>query len=289
MLTPDPSMDWTGSVGSAWAEEWRRTDRSFGALTYKLLDPAAIGSFAAALDIGCGAGELVQRLAAAHPAADVLGIDISSELVAVARARCASLANAQIAEADAATWQAPEGRSPDLLISRHGVMFFADPVAAFSHLREQAAPAARLRFSCFRAPKENAWATALASILPTPSQPSDPEAPGPFAFADRARVEKILTAAGWTGVAFEPLDYEMIAGEGDSAIEEAQAYFQRIGPAARALREIPENARPAALEKLRSMVEAHHQSGRVTLDAAAWIVTAHAANASPLVTQSSIT
>ena len=73
------SSEWVGRVGTAWAEEWRRTDRSFGALTDRLLDPAAIGTFDGALDIGCGAGELVGRLAGRRPAARVAGIDISPE------------------------------------------------------------------------------------------------------------------------------------------------------------------------------------------------------------------
>lgn len=268
------ASEWTGRVGGVWAEEWRRTDRSFGALTDRLLDPAAIGSFTHALDIGCGAGEITQRLATARPDAQVLGIDISTRLLAVARDRCADLANASFAEADAAAWQAPDAR-PDLLISRHGVMFFLDPVAAFAHLREQSAPGVRLRFSCFRAREANGWVAALMATLP-PQAPADPAAPGPFAFADRERVEAILAAAGWRDLAFEPVDYAMIAGEGDAAVGEALAYFQRIGPAARALSEMDEEDRGPACERLRAVFTAHSSGGRVSLPAAAWIVTASA-------------
>lgn len=271
----DPSAEWTGRVGHAWAEQWRRTDRSFGALTDRLLNPAVIGDFSQALDIGCGAGELVERLASANQAAQVLGIDISADLLEVARLRCATLANANFAEADASSWQAAPGASPDLLISRHGMMFFADPQAAFAHLRAQAAPAARLRFSCFRARADNGWAAALASVLP-PQAPADPHAPGPFAFADPARVEAILAAAGWQEIGFEPIDYDMIAGEGAEAVEEATAYFQRIGPAARAIAELAEEARPAARERLRGLLAKHSEGDRVSLPAAGWIVTARA-------------
>ncbi|MBX9897027.1 MAG: class I SAM-dependent methyltransferase [Qipengyuania sp.] len=270
------SSEWTGPVGTAWAREWRRTDRSFGALTDRLLDPAAIGGFARALDIGCGAGELVERLAAAHPRARVTGLDISAELLAVARARCAHLPNARFAECDAAQWQAASGEALDLLVSRHGVMFFADPPGAFAHLRAQCAPGATLRFSCFRARADNAWAGALDAALALPPSAAAPDAPGPFAFAERDRVAGILGAAGWTEVAFEPLDYAMIAGEGEGAVEEALSYFQRIGPAARALREMPADGRPAALDRLRGMIAAHHRASQVTMPAAAWIVTARA-------------
>lgn len=269
------TSEWTGRVGNAWAEQWRRTDRSFGALTDRLLDSAAVGTVTRALDIGCGAGELVERLARANSSTKVLGIDISADLLEVARARCAGLANASFAEADAAAWRSAPDARPDLLISRHGVMFFADPVAAFAHLREQSAPGARLRFSSFRARTDNAWATALASALP-PQPSADPAAPGPFAFGDPARVEAILAAAGWAEIAFEPVDYAMTAGEGDSAVEEALAYFQRIGPAARAIAELPETDRPAVRARLRAVLIDHHANGVVTLRAAAWIVTARA-------------
>ena len=273
------ASEWTGRVGGAWAGEWRRTDRSFGALTDRLLDPDAIGGFTAALDIGCGAGELVERLAAAHPAAPVVGVDISPELLDVARARCADLPNARFELADAADWTPAEPLRPELLISRHGVMFFADPVAAFAHLRALAAPGARLRFSCFRGREDNGWAAALASALPVPAEAPDPVAPGPFAFSDPARVEAVLTGAGWRDVGFEPVDYAMIAGEGEDAAEEALAYFQRIGPAARAIAELPEAERPAVRERLRRVLAAHHAGGRVALPSAAWIVTAIAPSA----------
>lgn len=265
------ASEWVDRVGQTWAEEWRRTDRSFGALTDRLLET---GPYAAALDIGCGAGELVQRLASANADAPVIGVDISPQLLDVARARCAGLPNARFECADAAVWSPAGGFRPDLLISRHGVMFFADPVAAFAQLRGQAAPGARLRFSCFRAREDNRWAMALASVLPAPAEPPDPSAPGPFAFADHRRVRAILEPAGWQDIALEPVDYAMIAGDGVDAIDEAVAYFQRIGPAARAIAEAPEAERSAIRARLRAMLATHHHEGRVALPSAAWIVTA---------------
>lgn len=270
--TASPADEWTGRVGDSWAREWRRTDRSFGALTDRLLDPLSLGSYAQALDIGCGAGELVLRLATARPDAVVAGIDISPELVGTARARCAGVPNAHIHEGDAARHR--PATAPDLLVSRHGVMFFADPVAAFAHLREQAAPDARLRFSCFRARAENAWARELAAVLPAPAAPPDPDAPGPFAFGDRDRIVHILAAAGWGDIVCEPIDYAMVAGEGADAIADAADYFQRIGPAARAMAALPEREHAAAAVRLTTMLERFHSGGRVALPAAAWIVTA---------------
>lgn len=272
------ASEWTGRVGTAWSEEWRRTDRSFGALTDRLVDPAALGTFTHALDIGCGAGEVSLRLAEEHPQAQVLGVDVSPELLDVARTRCAQVANVRFAEADAANWHAATDERPDLLISRHGVMFFGDPTAAFAHLRGEANACARLRFSCFRAREDNQWASALASVLPSPRDAPDPDAPGPFAFAEPQRVETILAGAGWREIAFEPFDYAMITGEGDDAVDEALAYFQRIGPAARAMAEMPASDRETTRERLRAMLAEHCQGGRVSLPAAAWIITARVMN-----------
>lgn len=267
------SSEWTGAVGDAWAAEWRRTDRSFGALTDRLLERALAEDYHAALDIGCGAGALVERLARADPAARVTGIDISSELIAAARARCAGLSNARLVEADAASWRPDAGFTPDLLVSRHGVMFFPDPAGAFSHLASQASGPARLVFSCFRSREDNAWAGLLASALP-PQPAGDPSAPGPFAFADPRRVEAILSAAGWREIAFEAVDYAMIAGEGADAVDDALGYFQRIGPAARVLREMEGTDRSTSLARLRAVLEGCAGDGRVAMRAAAWIVSA---------------
>lgn len=271
------ASEWTGRVGGTWACEWERTDRSFGSLTARLLDPAAIGDITNALDIGCGAGEVAIALAARNPEAAITGLDISQDLLGVARERGSVFGNLTFRQGDAARWTPDStARAPDCLISRHGVMFFAEPAAAFAHLRTIAASRASLRFSCFRERAENHWVSLLQSVTPGSSPPSDPHAPGPFAFGEEGRVREILSAAGWHDVALEPCDYAMIAGEGDDALDQAVAYFQRIGPAAGAIADLTEAARERAIEDLRAMLAAHRSDGRVALPASAWIVTARA-------------
>jgi SAM-dependent methyltransferase len=271
------ASEWTGRVGGTWAREWERTDRSFGSLTARLLDPAAIGDSNSALDIGCGAGEVAITLAARNPAAEITGLDISQDLLGVARERGSTFDNLTFREGDAARWTpANTARAPNLLISRHGVMFFDEPAPAFAHLRTIAAKRARLRFSCFRERAENHWVSQLQSVTPASSPPSDPYAPGPFAFGEEGRVRDILTAAGWRDVTLEPYDYAMIAGEGEGALDEAVAYFQRIGPAAGAIADLAGVARDRAIEALRAMLAEHLSQGRVSLPGSAWIVTARA-------------
>ncbi|WP_324827087.1 class I SAM-dependent methyltransferase [Qipengyuania zhejiangensis] len=267
--------EWTGRVGASWAGEWQRTDRSFRPLTERLLEATGAAPFARALDIGCGAGEITYWLAASNPSSNVVGADISEDLVAVARERTAGLTNASIELSDVSSWAAADAARPDLLISRHGVMFFADPVAAFAHLSRAAKNDARLVFSCFRSRRENLWVSELAGALP-PENTLEPEryAPGPFAFGKREFVEDILSQAGWHDIGLEAIDYPMLAGEGENAVDDALSYFLRIGPAARVVAMMDQAKRDEAIPRLRAVIERHQDGASVALPAAGWLVTA---------------
>lgn len=269
--------EWLGRTGQSWAEQWRRTDRSFGPLTEHLLARTRGFAFDAVLDVGCGAGELSLALARGRPHVAVTGLDISPQLIEVARERGANLPNATFETGDAAAWHPPAAFAPDLLVSRHGVMFFDDPVAAFSHLGSIAAPGACLLFSCFRDRIENPFFMEAARLLPTAEAPPPPEAPGPFAFADWKRVTGILESAGWSQVAFEPFDFAMIAGGGEDPVADAVEYFSVIGPAARAASELAPDQRARFLDRLRDLAARNVYDGLVSLRAAVWIVTARKA------------
>jgi SAM-dependent methyltransferase len=267
------TFEWQGRVGDTWATEWQRTDRSFGELQAILLDRiAGYGDrVARVLDIGCGAGATSLAVAERLPRAQILGIDLSSSLVAVANTR-ASGHPCRFVVADASTWDDPAFR-PDLLISRHGVMFFDDPVSAFAHLGAVSTPGARLIFSCFRSPAENAWATEIMALLPD-APASDPHAPGPFAFADRSRVEDILAKSGWKNASPEPVDIAYIAGAGEDPVADALDFFSRIGPAARIAQQLDDASKADFMADLDRVLRNHLYGGTVTFSAAAWIWTA---------------
>lgn len=266
--------EWLGRTGESWAAEWRRTDRSFGMLTERLLQRGRAFTFETVLDVGCGAGELALAIARGRPHCRVRGIDISPQLVAVARERGVNHQHLSFEVEDAALWRPDGSFVPELVISRHGVMFFDRPVAAFAHLREVAAPDAGLLFSCFRGWDENPVFTQVAALLPEPPPPPDPDVPGPFAFSGREKVQAILEQAGWTGIALEPFDFAMILGTGEDPIEDTVSYFASIGVAARAARELDEAARAAFFDRVRELAARNLREGIVTMRAAAWIVTA---------------
>ncbi|QZH74427.1 MAG: class I SAM-dependent methyltransferase [Erythrobacter sp.] len=266
--------EWQGNVGTTWAEEYRRTDRSFSQLTEQLLALTRHFVFSRVLDVGCGAGELSLAIARGRPDVSVIGVDVSPQLVDVARERASHLANVQFELADAAQWRCDPSVAPDLLVSRHGVMFFDDPPAAFAHLAAQAAPKAGMLFSCFRSPSENPFFSEVVRLLPDPPERGDPLAPGPFAFADGTRVHAILSESGWSQISVTPVDFPMIAGTGADPVGEAVTYFSRIGPAAKAAAQMEPEARERFFKRIRALAERHEHGGIVALPAAAWIVTA---------------
>jgi SAM-dependent methyltransferase len=272
------AAEWTGPVGDVWAAEWRRTDRCFTTLADELRD-AAIGAVAGVaapriVDIGCGAGATSLALAGALPDARVIGIDISPGLVGVATERAAAIPNLCFeqgpVEALAAT-HAPV----DLFVSRHGVMFFADPVGAFGAIRAAAAPTGRLVFSCFRAMALNPWASELLADGIGVSPPAATRAAGPFAFADPDHVRALLAAAGWQRIEATPVDFAYRAGGGADPVADALSFFGRIGPAAALLRAAPQAERDAMIERITAILERHRSGDTVDFPGAAWLWSAH--------------
>ena len=268
--------EWQGRVGDTWAEQWKRTDRSFGKLTEELLGRIGRKPFNQVLDIGCGAGELSLAIGRAHRDCMVTGLDISGSLVATARERGSGLANVQFFQADATDWRPGQDARPDLIVSRHGVMFFGEPEAAFSNLHAAAAAGGGLIFSCFRDRTENPFFTEVAALLPRPADVVDPRAPGPFAFAEPPYVGSTLERAGWVDVKFDRFDFAMIAGAGDDPVGEALAYWSAIGPAAAAMRGMSRTEQEAFATALRALAQDNCRDGIVALRAAAWIVSARA-------------
>jgi len=275
---------WNGEVGRRWVRRQETLDRVFAPLTAALLERAAPRPGERALDVGCGCGTTALVLAErVGTAGHVLAADVSRPMLDHARARAAAAhgearAPVEWLEADASAHRfAPPA---DLLLSRFGVMFFADPAAAFANLRRALKPGGRLVMLCWRAREENPWvAVPLGAVLRVvpPPEPAAPDAPGPFAFADAGRVERILAEAGFGGIASEPCDARLVVGgegrdssDGD-ALEEATEFLLEVGPVAALLKgteaETREHARAGVLEALRP----YAREGRVELGAGCWL------------------
>ncbi|HEY3778417.1 MAG TPA: class I SAM-dependent methyltransferase [Rhizomicrobium sp.] len=265
---------WNGPVGERWARLQERIDLHLADITEAAIRFAAPAPGERILDIGCGCGTATLLLAMkAGSGGAAAGIDVSAPMLRVARARAmAQNAGVTFLQADASTYEFQPVF--DLAFSRFGIMFFADPVKGFGNLRSALAPGGRLAFVCWRDFAENRWASepmeAARPLLP-PQEPSDPFAPGPFAFADAARLRGILERAGYASVEIDAFDGPMNMG---ASLEEAAAETLNIGPLARAATGLDDETR----EKIRAAVEAAYlpyaSKLGVTLPAACWMVRA---------------
>jgi SAM-dependent methyltransferase len=259
---------------AAWAEVRKPLERQLAPLGQRALEALAPRPGESVLDIGCGGGETALELArAVAPDGTVLGIDLSGAVLAFARRAAKGCERVRFVQADAQVYPF-EPASFDAAFSRFGVMFFADPAAAFINIRRCLRPNGRLAFVCWRALEEN-----LLDILPLtaasahlPPQPAhDPDAPGPFAFANPDRVRHILEGAGFEQI--EIAAHDELVGSGD--LETMLAVCSRIGALGKILRENPE-LRAAALPAVRSALAAYDGPDGVRLNAATWVVTARA-------------
>lgn len=216
---------WGGPRGRSWVANSDRYDAQLE--RYGLL---AVGAAAPlpgdkVLDVGCGTGAVTFECAAAvGPGGLVVGVDISEPMLARADERRAELGldNVRFLHADVQALE-PLERPVDAIVSRFGVMFFEDPVSAFRRLAATTRDRGRLGFVCWAPVDANEWmvipALALEPIAPFPP-PTPPDAPGPFSFGDRDRVEGILAASGWDEVSWERVDDPLYLG-GPGTLEDA--------------------------------------------------------------------
>ena len=224
--------------------------------------------------MGCGAGQSVLQFAdRVGPRGRVTGVDIAPPLLEVARRRAVGRSQVDFIECDALRLALPE-RSIDCVFSRFGVMAFQDPVAAFSNFRRMMKPSGRLAFVCWRALEENPLdilplRAASAHLPPQPAH--DPDAPGPFAFANPDRVRGILERAGFGEIYITAHDEQVGSGDLDAML----AVCSRVGALGKILRENPE-LRVATLPAVRSALAAHDGPDGVRLNAATWVVTGRA-------------
>jgi len=226
------------------------------------------------LDIGCGGGETAVELACAvAPDGTVVGIDRSAAVLAFARLAAKGCERVRFVQADAQVFDF--GPAPfDAAFSRFGVMFFDDPVAAFMNIRRSLRPNGRLAFVCWRALEENQldMLPLKAAQVHLPPQPAhDPDAPGPFAFANPNRVRGILETAGFAEI--EIMAHDEQVGSGD--LETMLAVCSRVGALGKILRENP-GLQNSVLPGVRSALAAHDGPDGVRLNAAIWVVTARA-------------
>ena len=267
---------WNGPAGGRWADRQAAQDILLGPVADILIDRAKPVSGERVIDVGCGSGATAIAFGRkVAPSGHVFGIDVSNPMLERARASAPKDLPIDFVLADATVYPF-DPQSVDLLASRFGVMFFADPVLSFTNMRKALRPSGRLAFACWREPRENPWMLApLQAVYKHAPKlpPQGPEDPGPFAFASEERVNRILSAAGFTNIAMEPcpLSLDIAIGGGlDAAVQSVLG----IGPSNRALEGQPAEIRAAAIQSIRKMLTPLARGNTVPLAGSIWIVTA---------------
>jgi SAM-dependent methyltransferase len=228
------------------------------------------------LDVGCGAGLTTREAARLAVSGSVLGVDVSASMLERARRLTAAegLGNVRYELGDLEVHRLPPEHF-DVVISRFGTMFFADPVAAFRNIAQAARPRAQLVMLVWQAQQRNEWSTALQTALGVdePSSGADP-----FSLGDPTTTRGVLDAAGFADVGFEDVQEPVFYG---SNVEAALAVVRSMRFVSDVLATLNADAAEAVLTRLRSLLAAHLTDRGVEFDSRAWLVTARRALTQP--------
>lgn len=271
----DQAQLWNGPAGRAWVEGQVMMDQMLHPFQERLVAAVAAQQGERVLDVGCGTGAVTLAIARQQrPGGAVTGIDISAPMLAAAEARrnAAGLA-ARFLLADAENHDFPPAGF-DMLVSRFGVMFFGQPVAAFANLRRATRPGGALHFFSWRGGTENSFMTLaerVAGPLLPALPPRQPGAPGQFAFADHDHVWGILRQSGWNRIDIAPA-----AAECRLPADQLPTYLTRFGPLSRVMEGLEPAWRQDVLARLLDAFAPFIQAGEVRFTAACWQVTAKA-------------
>ena len=268
----EQARSWDGDGGAYWAANTSRFDKAVASHHERLMAAATIRRAERVLDIGCGTGEATRDAAWAAADGAVLGVDLSGQMIELARRLAAEqgITNARFEQADAQVYRFPSS-SFDVAISRTGTMFFANPGAAFANIAQALAPGGRLAILVWQKTQANEWfreltgALAAGRDLPTPPIGT----PGPFAQSDPDGVRAVLTAAGFGNIEFDGLREPMWFG---SDTEDAHAFV--LGLMNWMLADCDESRRGKALESLRATLSAHETDEGVLYQSGTWLIRA---------------
>jgi SAM-dependent methyltransferase len=232
------------------------------------------------VDLGCGAGRTTLELASrVGPGGSVVGVDISAAMLAAGRERAAQAGagNVEFVHADVQVYDLGEARF-DAAYSRFGVMFFADPVAAFANVRSSLRPGGVQSFVCWQGVFDNEWmlipGAAVASVLGSEPPMPAPEEPGPFSLSDPARVRAVLDAAGFGSVVVTPHADQIVISE--ERIPEVASTRLRTGRVRVMLQDADERTRGRALAAIEAAMRARLQDGQVRFSRGVLLVTGRA-------------
>ncbi|MGY5079173.1 methyltransferase domain-containing protein [Streptomyces nigrescens] len=275
VVNTEQAQAWNGPEGTHWArhqDRWNAVNEGFNE---PLLDAAAIAGDRRVLDIGCGSGQTTRLAALRAPRGRALGLDLSGPMLAEARARAEQqgISNVTFDQGDAQVHPFEVGAF-DAVMSRYGVMFFADPVAAFGNISRALRPGGRLAFVCPADAALNGWVEAMAALrhlLPL-GDFGRTGLPGMFSLAAPSRIREALTAAGFTGITVNQVQAYGTWGRG---AEDAAEFLLDTGPGRHLMEQADAETRSRARRTLEDHLRPHEAAdGTVRLRSTSWLVAA---------------
>jgi SAM-dependent methyltransferase len=268
---------WNGYEGEHWATHDDRYDAVNSGFNPALLDAAGIGDGDRVLDIGCGNGQLTRLAARRAGRGWALGVDLSAPMLARARARAIEedVPNVTFEQGDAQVHPFPPG-GLDVAVSRFGIMFFADPVAAFGNIRRSLRPGGRLAFLCLTELRGTDLGTVFGAMAPYLPRPTDPDGTGATSFADPEHIHAVLAGAGFEEVAWTPVEADQTWGRD---VADAAEFISGWGPVRFNLSRVDPDAAAQAGDALVAALRPFAQPDGVRLRGTAWLVTARSPGA----------
>ncbi len=270
--------NWETKSGAKWVRMSDEMDRRLAPVARLLLERAEPRPGERVLDVGCGGGATTLLLAEkVAPGGSVLGVDISDAMLDVARARVAEAGNFELIRADAEEHVFAPPRF-DLVASRFGVMFFADPARAFRNIRGAMRAGGRLCFVCWAPLADNPhWRAPLEIAIRHlgPPAPVPPHAPGPMAFDDPDYVRALLERAGFHDIAITP---EAITLPGRATPADEAEFATSMGPAGSRIGEAtpPDDVLAAIRGEIAAAFAPYANAHGLALPATVFVVTATA-------------
>lgn len=269
------AADWIAARGRKWRANLPGTEAMLAPIDEPLLAALRLDAPCRIAEVGSGGGGTALKVLRRAPAGSVVhGFDISPTLVAAARERVPPGEQAlsfTVADMEAAV---PE-RPYDRLMSRFGVMFFADPQSAFRNLLRWLAPGGRFTFAVWGPAAENRWSSAVREVvarhvaLPAP----DPTAPGPFRYAQVGELSGLLERAGFSEIEARGWRGSIPIGGQRSPAEAAQFALSSFSSFGEILAEAGAGAVEGARRALAERFLASHRDGAVWMEASVHLVT----------------
>tara|TARA_A100001037_G_scaffold250541_1_gene233645 strand:- start:2556 stop:3389 length:834 start_codon:yes stop_codon:yes gene_type:complete len=263
---------WNGWLGQGFLSVEDYIDKIIQPISTIALETVGAREGDNILDVGCGGGGTSIFLS--RTAARVFGVDISEKMIDQAISKSTAIPNLSFCVADAASYKFE--KDFDHVFSRFGVMFFSDPIGAFSNLRDAIVPNGKITFVCWQSPSKNEWinisAEAIKEFQPPDFSPPDPRSPGGFAFADKDYIEEILDAASFEQIQINPLNVRLNMGK---SIDEVLFFYEQVGPLSNLLAGMgSDGPRKDASNSVRESIKKRMNSQGLELEASAWLVTA---------------